>query len=383
MGGGGKTALQQSYPTTGWQWPWRRALAGEACLRLLVGLPLRLLREPESEAPLIELLATLERQLSARRAWLLLPGDEAGGLRLLGSPGDCPGCGDCPGGGEAARLPAAGVLMHCASCLAAGRQRLICGITDGNGRAGALLLDFFRPPRPAQRAMLREVGQALGETLQALAEERRQQRRELAAERGVLSRELHDSVAQQLGYLQIRACRLQAVLDDPARQGQAVAMLDDLRATLHLVHRQVRELIATARLTMDGGSLRQALNASVEEFARRSGCVFELDNRLPAARLCAEAELQVLQVVREALANAVRHSQARRVRILLHEPDGRGVEVLVEDDGVGLPAQLPEDGHYGLRIMRERAAAIGAQLDIGAAVPRGTRIRLHLQGRKA
>lgn len=372
--------MQLSDPSTGWQWPWRRLLARDVRQRLLMELPLRLLRQPDSEAPLLELLTALECQLPAERAWLLLPRGEPGAYRQLGMPGECPDTPECPRRGGPERLPAAGCLMNCASCLAAGRKRLICGVSGGNGEPGALLLDFHRPPRATQRDTVREVGRVLGETFLALAESRQQQRRDLAAERGMLSRELHDTVAQQLGYLQIRACRLQRVLDDPAQSGEAAAMLDDLRATLQLLHRQVRELIATARLTMDGRSLRQALEASVEEFARRSGCVFELDNRLSDGGLDPEAELQILQVVREALANAVRHSQARQVRVLLHEPEGEGVEVLVEDDGVGLPAQLPEDSHYGLRIMRERAATIGARLEIGAAVPQGTRIRLQWRG---
>jgi two-component system nitrate/nitrite sensor histidine kinase NarX len=138
----------------------------------------------------------------------------------------------------------------------------------------------------------------------------------------------------------------------------------------------VRELISTARLTMDGCTLRQALEATVEEFARRSSCVFALDNRLPDDALGSEAELQILQIIREALANVVRHSHARRVLISLRAQAAGGIEVQVRDDGVGMPGDLPSDGHFGLRIMRERAAAIGAQLQILPQQPHGTCIQL-------
>ena len=114
----------------------------------------------------------------------------------------------------------------------------------------------------------------------------------------------------------------------------------------------------------------------MEEFSRSSGCVFSLDNRLPAHALPSEAQLQVLQIVREALANAVRHSHARQVWIRLW-PQGSSAVVEVHDDGVGLPAQPPEGGHFGVTIMRERAAAIGAQLSIESAPGRGTCVRLH------
>jgi|TARA_R100000049_G_C1954168_1_gene105349 two-component system, NarL family, nitrate/nitrite sensor histidine kinase NarX len=155
-----------------------------------------------------------------------------------------------------------------------------------------VLLEFARAPGESQQRCLREAGRLLGETLCVLAEQRARQRRELVAERAVLSRELHDSVAQQLSYLQIRASLIQTLIGTD--EAHAQSMLTELRATLQLMHRQVRELIASARLTMDGRSLNQAIQASVDEFSRCSGCVFEVDNRTPPGLLTPEAELQVL-----------------------------------------------------------------------------------------
>lgn len=362
-----------------WLWPWRRDRLEGACQRSLLDLSLRLLAQPDDEAALLDWLVALQRLLGADGAVLLLPGQQARGFRELGGDSGCAGQGDCPWRREAPELPARGTVVRCEACRRAGRQRLLCGAGEG-----VLLVDLpVSATRQAAglRAELGDAGRALGELLQALTQQRRQRRRELTAERGVLSRELHDTVSQQLSYLQIRVSRLQAVLADPAQQDEAPAMLDDLRATLSLLHRQVRELIATARLTMDGRSLREALEASVEEFARRSSCVFELDNRLPGNCMSPEAELQILQVVREALANVVRHSHARQVRVRLAELPARSIEVLVEDDGIGLPEQLTEDRHFGLRIMRERVAGLGAELQIGPASPQGTRI--HLTWRRA
>lgn len=357
----------------GWQWPWQRSREDTSCLRLLQALPLRMLQRPGSEAPLLELLAGLAQCLRARQALLLLPEAGQSVWRRIGE-GHC--MGDCPLHAGNTRLPAADSVVLCVDCLRAGQYRLICVLSMEEGAAGALLLEFTRMPSVALRRELAEVGRLLGETLSVLAEDRQQRRRELVAERGVLSRELHDSVAQQLSYLQIRASRLQALLPAAAQPEAVGAMLVDLRDTLASLHRQVRELIATARLTMDGCSLRQALEASVEEFSRRSSCVFSLDNRLPAERIGHEAELQILQIVREALANVVRHSHARHVRIALLDSPQQGVEILVADDGIGLPEVLPEDAHFGLRIMRERASAIGASLQISSSPHQGTRVHL-------
>lgn len=338
----------------------------------LLELPLRLLQQAGSDAPLLELLPHLELAVQADALHLLLPQPSAPGWRLLGTAvgsdtGGCPGHGGEP--------PPPGVVQLCRGCLEQGRFRAICGLQVEDGRPALLLVDFSRRPGMWQRDRLRDITRRLAEVLQAFAEDRRLRRSELGAERGMLARELHDSVAQQLGYLQIRAARLQTLLDDPLQRAGAGAMLDDLRDTLRVLHRQVRELISSARLTMDGRTLRQALEASVEEFSRCSGCVFSLDNRLPANCLPAEGELQVLQVVREALANVVRHSHARQVWIRLW-PTAQGVEVEVRDDGVGLPRRLPDSGHFGLRIMRERAAAIGAELAIEPAAGGGTRVHL-------
>lgn len=359
-----------------WSWPWRRVAEPKPGDRLLYELPLRLLQQAGDE-PLLEWLGVLQRSSAAQHAALLLPGDCRSGPRQLGVLPGCEQAQDCPCRARPVRLPPAGSLANCASCLAAGRHRLICGVAgDVGGAPGALLLEYGLAPAGVQRRQLREAGRMIGDTLAALAEQRRRQRREMAAERAVLSRELHDSVAQQLSYLQIRTSRIQALIGETEATQQAQAMLAELRGTLQLMHRQVRELIASARLTMDGSSLNEAIQASVDEFSRCSGCVFELDNRLATSLLPPEAELQVLQIIREALANVVRHSHARCAQVLLLTRADGGVEVRVEDDGIGLPEALPEDGHFGLRIMHERAGAIGARLRIARREPQGSCVQL-------
>jgi two-component system nitrate/nitrite sensor histidine kinase NarX len=176
---------------------------------------------------------------------------------------------------------------------------------------GVLLLDT-RGGHASWRQLLEEAAQAVGVAVRLRSDQREQQRKQATSRHGALARELHDSVAQQLGYLSYQARWLQS-------QGRACAALQDLCGGLSQLQRQVRELITSARLTMDGRSLRQALADSVAEFSRRCIIVFELDNRLADDALSPETELQILQIMREALANAVRHSHARHVRIELRQ----------------------------------------------------------------
>jgi two-component system nitrate/nitrite sensor histidine kinase NarX len=193
-----------------------------------------------------------------------------------------------------------------------------------------------------------------------------------------LAHELHDSVAQQLGFLSFQARRIEATLNDPAAAAPLVA---ELRSILARVQKQVRELITGARIGMRSQTLRGARADAVAEFASRSSVMFELDNRLPDACLTSEVAFQVLQIVREALTNVVRHSHARRAWIELACDRDAEVRITVEDDGIGLttPPSPMCDEHFGLVIMRERAESIGAKLSITSPESGGVRVILLLQ----
>src|SRR5690606_32523728 len=136
------------------------------------------------------------------------------------------------------------------------------------------------------------------------------QRIGLYRERSVIARELHDSLAQSRSIMKIQVARLGAELDvgrDPGR------IVTELRAGLYGAYRQLRELLTTFRLQVGERGLGGSLEAAIEEFASRSGIEIVLDNRLPDAALSATEQIHVLQIVREALANVLRHARARRV----------------------------------------------------------------------
>ncbi|RTV01763.1 hypothetical protein DY981_33710, partial [Pseudomonas aeruginosa] len=146
-----QTTMRNALANRPWSWPWLRDRDAAFGGRLLRELPLRLLRQPGSDEPLLKLLAALQRELCAHQASLLLPGEGAAGWRQLGAAVGCNDQNGCPWRADPARLPASGGLMNCARCLRAGRQRLICGVASDAGESGALLVDFPRPPRQAQR----------------------------------------------------------------------------------------------------------------------------------------------------------------------------------------------------------------------------------------
>jgi two-component system nitrate/nitrite sensor histidine kinase NarX len=94
----------------------------------------------------------------------------------------------------------------------------------------------------------------------------------------------------------------------------------------------------------------------------------------------ATAEMQVLGIVREALTNARKHSQAKTVRLLVRCEGGGNYALLVEDDGVGSASPSAETEHpgehVGLVIMQERAKRLGGELRIESEAGEGTRVEL-------
>lgn len=336
--------------------------------QLLAGLPLSLVH---ADGALPVFLDRFEALMPGCQLNLILAGVEPTPARR-GVIEGCQGVAHCPRRASAASQSA----QACGPCRQGGVQRLLCAVPNGDQPgSGWLLLDTPRAAGSSWRQLLEEAAQAVDVSVRLLCHSREQQRRQATFRHGALARELHDSVAQQLGYLSFQASLLQSQLGAPA---QAAEVLQELRGGLSQLQRQVRELITSARLTMDGRSLRQALADSVAEFSRRCIIVFELDNRLADDALGAETELQVLQIIREALANAVRHSHARHVRIELRQDQHGDVSVSVEDDGIGLSPASGEDNHFGLAIIRERAASIGARLAIEAIRPHGVRVHLGL-----
>jgi signal transduction histidine kinase len=201
----------------------------------------------------------------------------------------------------------------------------------------------------------------------------------IAEERERIAREMHDSLARVLGYVNTKAQAIQELLRGGRVEhaSEQVAQLSDAARTAYA---DVREAILGLRLSP--GPQRGFLEA-LREYLRRweeqSEVAVDLTLSPPGAtlqRLGAVAELQLLRIVQEALANVRKHAAARRVCVLLAERDGI-IEATVQDDGRGFdPAHPGGDGfpRFGLSTMRERAEAVGGTLQVVSAPGDGTRV---------
>lgn len=256
-------------------------------------------------------------------------------------------------------------------------RRLTLPLADAEKQYGVLILDI---PEGRQletwqiqllEALSRHIGVAIG------AERRIEQNRRVALleERAVIARELHDSLAQSLAYMKIQVSRLQLALKDPGKREEADQVLLELREGMSGAYRQLRELLTTFRLKMEGQDLSSALRQTVDEFIERGNLAIELDINLEGCSLTPNEEIHILHIVREALSNVLNHAQASHVRIGLSCLGDGEVRVLVADDGVGI-AKAPDVHHYGMTIMEERARTLAGALSVEPCPQVGTQVTL-------
>ena len=202
----------------------------------------------------------------------------------------------------------------------------------------------------------------------------------LLEERSVIARELHDSLAQSLTYLKIQVTRLKKQLDASGAREQTADVVEELKLGINNAYRQLRELLTTFRLRIDGRGLSEALQETIREFSQRAGIDVRLHDRLLGHELDSSEQIHVLQVVREALTNVEHHAHARRADVRLAIEQGR-IRVAVEDDGIGIKDAEPPTHHYGLAIMRDRAATLGGALKVARRAEGGTRVELEFSPR--
>lgn len=203
----------------------------------------------------------------------------------------------------------------------------------------------------------------------------------LHQERALIARELHDSLAQSLSYLKIQVSRLQALLkpNKIKSENDVIAVngiVEELRTNLDVSYKQLRELITTFRLALNSRDLSHALENSIEEFENRSSVAINLDNRLSRTDLAVDEEIHVLQIIREAISNVVRHSQASRAEVTLSILPNKLVSITIDDDGIGINENQNTTHRHGMIIMQQRAHDLGGNFRVQESLLGGSCINV-------
>jgi len=141
-------------------------------------------------------------------------------------------------------------------------------------------------------------------------------------------------------------------------------IVEELRTNLDVSYKQLRELITTFRLALNSRDLSHALENSIEEFENRSSVAINLDNRLSRTDLAVDEEIHVLQIIREAISNIVRHSQASRAEVTLCILPERLVSITIDDNGIGINLNQTATHRHGMIIMQQRAHDLGGKFRV-------------------
>ncbi len=197
-------------------------------------------------------------------------------------------------------------------------------------------------------------------------------------ERRRIAREMHDQFGEVLTALARRIEMLQNVCDQGSDLSVQVKALSALAQQLD---RDVDHLVWELRPTaLDDLGLRAALATYVQDWSKRVNMRVELHTAgLIDDRLSRDVETTLYRIAQEALTNIAKHARASIVEVILERrPDQ--VLLIVEDDGVGFDpiATGTADRGFGLLGMQERAALVGATLEIESALGKGTTVLLRL-----
>jgi two-component system nitrate/nitrite sensor histidine kinase NarX len=196
-------------------------------------------------------------------------------------------------------------------------------------------------------------------------------------ERARLAREIHDGLAQTIGFLKLQAAQLRNQLEhgDAARARQSA---DLFYATLSEAYQDARQAIDGLRVSPDECGLAGWLHQIADEFQELSGLPVHIDDTPVEARLSPEVQAQLIRIIQEALSNVRKHANAGEVWLALAQTNNDLV-LEVRDDGDGFtPQDITSASRHGLRSMRERAELIGADFQVVSLPGRGATVRVRL-----
>jgi PAS domain S-box-containing protein len=199
------------------------------------------------------------------------------------------------------------------------------------------------------------------------------QAQELAVleERQRLARNLHDAINQSLFSAGLIAEVLPRLWDQD--QDLARRSLEDLRRLTRSAQAEMRALLAELRPST-------IIDSDLDELLHLLGNALSGRIDIPVAitvtgeiSLPAEVQVAFYRVCQEALNNVAKHAKASQVEINLKQ-EGVMMELRIQDDGQGFDPAQTISGHYGLKMMRERTEAVGAQLSVTSRPGHGTEL---------
>ena len=241
-----------------------------------------------------------------------------------------------------------------------------------------LRLDDLLDDKEAQLAIERDARAGAERTLAAthlsLCQLARQQEGVREAERQRIGRDIHDDLGQNLLALKIDLSLL--IVSTTGAHPMITQKVDCMMGNLDMTIKSLRAVINNLRPLALQSGLRHAIEWQLTEFSRTHGIrhVLTAEPTVFDSPADKERDAMVFRILQESLCNVVRHAHATDVTVELQRCGGV-LTLTVQDNGVGMPAAVPEQGS-GLTGIRERVAAIGGRFSIDSPAGGGTVLTL-------
>lgn len=237
-----------------------------------------------------------------------------------------------------------------------------------------------------EHELLVSIGQHLGMAIEQAGVEEDARTLSIIEERTRMAHELHDSLAQTLATLRIKV----RLFDDSMQQAGKIDEsaiwheLSGLEEIIDTAYAELRSLITHFRAPIDGKGVVRSVERLSERFKLETDIEVFFYHNWELKNLDRDAEIEIIRIVQEALANVKKHAQAENVRILMISTKDGHCSVLVEDDGIGIDKSLLEsenksDNHIGLSVMRERAERINGEIQYEDDDGEGTLVQLNFE----
>jgi two-component system nitrate/nitrite sensor histidine kinase NarX len=195
-------------------------------------------------------------------------------------------------------------------------------------------------------------------------------------ERSRLAREIHDGLAQSLGFLKLHIAQMKRKMEN--------GNIEELKRDVELSYKTVAEAYNDAREAIDGlkintdaisfaGWLEQTVS-EFEDSCDIATCIHGVSTEL---KFLPEIQIQLIRIIQEALSNVRKHSNAEKVEITFHKQN-KNISVKICDNGRGFNVEeIGKYSRHGLRGMKERAVLIDADVEIVSLPGEGTTVHVY------
>lgn len=206
------------------------------------------------------------------------------------------------------------------------------------------------------------------------------QREAIQKDRARIARDLHDTLQQNLTGIMLQINNA---------QNRLAVSPDTVSSSLTTAHsmakhsfEEVKHTVWNLHSSAPPAKIRPALREMLDSFLlHQSSPVLTINTSGPEVILSGVVLSQVLNIVREAVTNVLRHADAKTIDISVHT-NSTALEITIKDDGVGFAPRetdSAERSHFGLISMKERAEKINASLEISSESGKGTSVFLSLE----